>query len=110
MAANASKIESSKATIGPEGQRYLASTEHVGMRLWQDEPAGERKPSAKRAYDTVGYVIHGEAELTIAGKTVSLGVGDSWVVPANTEHTYRIVDTFSAIEATSPPARGGGPQ
>jgi mannose-6-phosphate isomerase-like protein (cupin superfamily) len=76
------------------------------MRLWKDEPAGERKPTAKRAYDTVGYVIRGAAELSMDNETVTLRAGDSWVVPAGTEHTYRIVDTFTAIEATSPPAHG----
>lgn len=106
MNTTAAKIESASASTGPEGQRYLGSTERVGMRLWNDEPAGERKPTAKRAYDTIGYVIRGSAELSMDSKTVTLSAGDSWVVPADTEHTYRIVDTFTAIEATSPPARG----
>ncbi len=30
--------------------------------------------------------------------------GDSWLVPAGAEHTYRILETFTAVEATSPPA------
>ena len=106
MTTTATKIESANAPTGPEGQRYLGSTDRIGMRLWKDEPAGERKPTATRAYDTVGYVIRGVAELSMGHETVTLRAGDSWVVPADTEHTYRIVDTFSAIEATSPPAHG----
>jgi quercetin dioxygenase-like cupin family protein len=106
MTTTASKIESARAPTGPEGQRYLGTTDRVGMRLWKDEPAGERKPTAKRAYDTVGYVIRGAAELSMDNETVTLRAGDSWVVPAGTKHTYRIVDTFTAIEATSPPAHG----
>jgi len=105
MTTTTATIESANAATGPEGQRYLGSTERVGMRLWKDEPAGERKPKAKRAYDTVGYVIRGSAELSMDGRTVTLRAGDSWVVPADTEHTYRIVDNFTAVEATSPPAR-----
>ena len=39
-----------------------------------------------------------------AVKIASLNAGDSWSVPKNTNHTYKIIETFSAIEATSPPA------
>jgi uncharacterized cupin superfamily protein len=34
-----------------------------------------------------------------------LEAGDSWLVPQGAEHTYAILETFTAIEATSPPAR-----
>ena len=40
----------------------------------------------------------------IEGETATLEPGDSYLVPANAEHTYRILETFSAIECTSPPA------
>ena len=56
----------------------------------------------------VGYVIKGRAELTVEGQTVTLGPGDSWVVPRGAEHTYRILETFTAVEATHPPAHVHG--
>jgi quercetin dioxygenase-like cupin family protein len=37
-----------------------------------------------------------------------LNAGDSWSVPKNTNHTYKIIESFSAIEATSPPAFAHG--
>ncbi|WP_335645598.1 cupin domain-containing protein [Microvirga ossetica] len=52
-----------------------------------------------------GYVISGRAELEIEGQTVRLEPGDSWVVPAGAEHTYRILETFTAVEAMAPPAQ-----
>ena len=74
------------------------------MRLWEKEEANKRKASVKRPYETVGYVISGRAELHIEGQTVVLNAGDSWIVPRNAEHTYKILETFTAVEATSPPA------
>ena len=62
----------------------------------------------RREYETVGYVLKGRAELTLEGQTVRLEAGDSYVVPHGAEHSYRILETFSAVEATSPPAEVHG--
>jgi quercetin dioxygenase-like cupin family protein len=59
-------------------------------------------------YEVVGCVISGRAELEIDGQTVRPEPGDSRVVPAGAEHTYRILETFTAVEATAPPARVQG--
>ena len=58
-----------------------------------------------RDYETVGYVLAGRAELHLEGQTLLLEAGDSWVVPAGAEHTYRVLEAFTAVEATSPPAQ-----
>jgi uncharacterized cupin superfamily protein len=39
---------------------------------------------------------------------VLLEKGDSWVVPKGAQHTYKILETFTAVEATSPPAEVHG--
>jgi quercetin dioxygenase-like cupin family protein len=39
---------------------------------------------------------------------VVLEEGDSWVVPKGAEHTYRILEAFTAVEATHPPAQVHG--
>lgn len=101
----ATKVSSRNASEGPHGEVALAAGETVALRMWRDEAPTDDKPSASRPYETVGYVISGRAELMLAGETVTLEPGDSWVVPAGAEHTYRIVESFTAIEATSPPAR-----
>lgn len=77
------------------------------MRMWEEEPGGA-KPASQRAYETIGYVIAGKAELTSEGQTVLLNTGDSWVVPRGASHSYRILEPFKAIEVTHPPAEVHG--
>ena len=102
------KVDARQSPRGARGQRSLASGKNVAMRLWEGEQPGERKPEAVRDYETVGYVISGKAELTVEGQTVRLESGDSWVVPRGAPHTYRILETFTAVEATHPPAQAQG--
>ena len=97
-------VEAKSAPRGPEGQRYLASGRSLSMRLWEGEPAGATKDPVRRDYETVGYVVSGRAELEIEGQTTLLEAGSSWVVPKGAAHTYRILDAFTAVEATAPPA------
>ena len=99
------KISSANAPRGEMGQVYLTSGERVSMRLWRDEPPDEAKPATRREYETVGYVISGRAELLVEGQTLRLEPGDVWLVPAGAEHTYRILEPFTAVEATHPPAQ-----
>ena len=98
------KVEVVAASTGEMGQRYLAAGSRVAMRLWDEQPASEGKPEVAREYETVGYVVSGRARLHAEGRTLDLGPGDSWVVPAGVTHTYEIVEAFTAVEATSPPA------
>ncbi|WP_298951201.1 cupin domain-containing protein [uncultured Methylobacterium sp.] len=102
------KVSSATSPRGKHGQLYLASGRQVAMRMWTDEAPTESKPSVARDYETVGYVVSGRAELVVEGQTVRLEPGDSWLVPAGAEHTYRILETFTAVEATSPPAQVHG--
>ncbi len=102
------KVKSATSPRGPMGQKYLVSGKTVSMRLWEDEPPGEDKPQTQSEYETVGYVLKGKAELHLEGQVLLLEEGDSWLVPATAQHTYRILETFSAVEATSPPAQVHG--
>jgi quercetin dioxygenase-like cupin family protein len=102
------KVDGESSPTGRMGQRYLASGVRLSMRLWLDQEPGEAKAAVRRDYETVGYVLRGRAELTLEGQTVRLQQGDSWVVPRGAEHSYRILETFSAVEATSPPAEVHG--
>lgn len=102
------KVNSRFSPTGPQGQKYLASGKNVSMRLWSVEPPGERKPEETRDYETVGYVIEGRAELHLEGQMVLLEAGDSWVVPRGAAHSYMILEAFTAVEATYPPAQVHG--
>lgn len=98
------KVDSAHSPKGHDGEKYLASGIHMAMRLWENEqPAGDKEP-ASRPYETVGYVISGRAELHLAGQMVLLEPGNSWVVPKGAEHSYKILEPFTAVETTSPPA------
>lgn len=106
------KIDSRHSPRGKMGQTYLASGKTVSMRLWDEEPAQGEQPEkepTRRQYETVGYVLEGRAELHLEeGQMVILGPGDSWVVPQGAEHSYRILERFKAVEATSPPSQVHG--
>ena len=102
------KVDSRHSPKGQMGQKYLASGVHVAMRLWEQEEPGEWKPSVARDYETVGYVMAGRAELRVEEQTVLLEAGNSWVVPRGAQHAYRILERFTAVEATSPPAHAHG--
>ncbi len=102
------KVSSEASPKGDMGQKYLASGKAVSMRLWENESPDEPKPEAQRDYETVGYVIAGRAELHLEGQMVLLEAGDSWLVPKGASHTYKILESFTAVEATSPPAEVHG--
>jgi quercetin dioxygenase-like cupin family protein len=98
------KVDSKHSPKGSMGQKYLASGVNLAMRLWETEEPGDSKPATRRDYETVGYVIEGRAELHLENQIVLLEPGDSWVVPKGASHSYKILEPFTAVEATSPPA------
>ena len=98
------KINSTHSPRGAMGQKYLATGTSMSMRLWDGEPAGDPGEPHARDYETVGYVVSGRAELHLEGQTVLLEPGDSWVVPRGATHHYAILEPFTAVEATHPPA------
>lgn len=102
------KVNSAYSPKGAEGQTYLASGKHIALRLWHESPQNGAKSVSKRDYETAGYVLSGHAELEIEGQMVKLDPGDSWVVPKGSSHRYRILDEFTAVEATAPPAHVHG--
>ena len=98
------KVDAEHAPEGPEGQKYLADGVTLSMRLWEKALPKPAKPGVRRDYETVGYVISGRAELTLEGQTLLLQPGSSWIVPKGAEHSYHILEEFTAVEATAPPA------
>jgi quercetin dioxygenase-like cupin family protein len=102
------KVTSEFSPRGEMGQKYLASGIHVSMRLWDSLPAAPPTPLTQREYEVVGYVMQGCAKLEIEGQSLWLEAGDSWVVPKGSKHRYEILEPFTAIEATAPPAEVHG--
>ncbi|MDX1656205.1 MAG: cupin domain-containing protein [Candidatus Competibacteraceae bacterium] len=98
------KVNVQTAPKGDMGQSYLATGVSLSMRIWNSEQPNDGEEIHTRDYETVGYVISGMAELTLEGNKIQLEPGDSWVVPKGAAHGYRIIETFTAVEATAPPA------
>ena len=99
------KVNAKTSPKGEMGQTYLVSGTSMSMRMWNAEEPSEAKPEEAREYETVGYVISGKAELHLEGQKIVLEEGDSWLVPKGASHTYNILEAFTAVEATHPPAR-----
>lgn len=102
------KVDSGNSPSGEMGQKYLASGKSLAMRLWENESPNDDKEMHTRDYETVGYVISGKAELHLEGQMVTLAAGDSYVVPKGASHKYKILEPFTAVEATHPPAHVHG--
>lgn len=98
-------LNASTAPEGANGEKQLAAGHHVALRLWENEQPGEPKPLSSRPYETVGYVLQGRAELHLEGNVTVLEAGSSYLVPQGAAHTYKILESFTAVEATSPPAK-----
>jgi quercetin dioxygenase-like cupin family protein len=98
------KVDSAFSPVGLMGQHYLASGVRAAMRLWRDEEPGLPSSHTRRDYEVIGFVLKGRARLEIEGQVMLLNAGDSYVVPRGALHKYTILETFSAVEATSPPA------
>ena len=97
-----SNVNATTTTPSADGAKHLAAGHHVSLRLWENETPGEPKPLTNKPYETVGYVLKGRAELHLEGNVTVLEVGMSYLVPQGAAHTYKILETFTAIEATSP--------
>lgn len=104
----AQKVDSRHSPKGPDGQKYLVSGKSLSMRLWEDQQPGEGDEFHSRPYETVGFVISGRAELHLEGSMLLLEPGNSWVVPEGARHRYQILEAFTAVEATHPPAQVHG--
>lgn len=104
MSSAIEEIAEGKLTSSDSAKEILASGDDIGLRIWKNEVPTSDKETHSSPYETVGYVLKGRAELHIEGEVTELSEGDSYLVPKNTDHTYKILETFSAVEATSPPA------
>ena len=63
---------------------------------------GSWLPKHAHPEEQSGYLVSGHIRLTIGGTIVDVGPGDSWTIPANTEHGAEILDASVAVEVFSP--------
>ncbi len=53
-------------------------------------------------HEQCGYVISGEYELTIRDKRGILTVGDSYAIPGNAPHSFRVLKAGEVIDVFTP--------
>ena len=98
------KVSMHDTKHGQDGEHHLIQGERSGMRLWHNEEpsdTADKQPHAND-YETLGYVVSGKVELTVDGQTLTLAAGDSYCVPKGAEHVYRVLETLTAVEVTTP--------
>ncbi len=105
MSAQIEKLNANEARPGSHGEALHIEGEKMALRTWREGPT-EKSDEHAQDYETLGYVIAGEATLFSGDDVVHLTPGDSWRVPAKVMHRYVIPESFEAVEVTSPPARG----
>lgn len=98
------KIPVSEAAEGDNGQRLLVEGKDAAMRFWSLSETTDNAMH-KHEYETLGYVLKGEAKLHLGDDTLTLHPGDSWIVPSNIPHRYEVHGPFEAVEVTTPAAR-----
>lgn len=96
------KVSQSDTAHGQNGEHHLIQGQQSGMRLWHREEPAQAKPETTNDYETLGYVVQGAVELSVDGQTLQLKSGDSYCVPRGVSHTYRVTETLTAVEVTTP--------
>jgi quercetin dioxygenase-like cupin family protein len=60
-------------------------------------------PPHSHPNEQVGYVVEGEMEMTIGDEILRLQAGDSYLAPANVEHSAQAVQRTVVLDAFAPP-------
>ena len=64
---------------------------------------GQQVGTHAHPHEQAGYCIHGRFELIIDGTSAVIEPDDSYVIPGDAPHSYRILEDSSAVEVFSPP-------
>ncbi|MDQ3806409.1 MAG: cupin domain-containing protein [Acidobacteriota bacterium] len=99
-------VRGEHAPRGERGERMLVNGARMGLRLWEREPAGTRKPEHSNPYEYVAYVLEGALRVTLDGHSFEVRAGDSYCVPAETKYALEILEEATVVEATCPSDRG----
>lgn len=53
-------------------------------------------------HEQSGYVISGKYRLTIQGKEYELHAGDTYSIPGNLEHSFRVLEAGEVVDVFTP--------
>lgn len=78
------------------------SGESTMMTIFEFEPDAVI-PSHRHSHEQITYVVEGELEFTVEGKTAVLGKGDGVVILSNQEHGAKVLKApAKAVDAWYP--------
>lgn len=63
---------------------------------------GDYATEHQHPHEQCGYVISGEYELTIGDKKWTLLAGDSYAIPGNTIHSFKVIKAGEVIDVFTP--------
>jgi quercetin dioxygenase-like cupin family protein len=63
---------------------------------------GATLPLHSHPYEQTGYLVSGRMVLTIGGRSVEVGPGDSWCIAEGVEHGAEVREDAVAIEVFAP--------
>jgi quercetin dioxygenase-like cupin family protein len=63
---------------------------------------GSVLPRHAHPHEQTGYLVSGRIKLTVGGRSLNAGPGDSWSIPGNVHHSAKILEDSVAIEVFSP--------
>lgn len=117
---------SSPVTVSPAGKRTMLATERTRLgkgitlesllpvslavlleaNIHHVAPGGSSRGFIHHQGEEMGYVLEGEVELTVNGKTVRIKQGDSFFFFSNLPHGYRNLGTVAAriLWVNTPPS------
>jgi quercetin dioxygenase-like cupin family protein len=92
-----------RTAFGRHGERLMARSRHVELRLWERDPAGDAVAEPDEDHDHLVYVQSGALIVTIADHPpAEVHGGDSYVVPAGEAHRFEVLEPTVVVEAIGP--------
>ncbi len=68
-----------------------------------DLDSGVEIPDHAHPHDQAGYVVSGKIRITVDGKSLELGPGDSYSAPSGVLHSARAIEAAVVVDTFSPP-------
>ena len=81
--------------VGAVGERMM-----VTLMTFKE---GQEVGTHSHPHEQAGYCIKGSFELMIDGVSMVIERDDSYIIPGDTPHSYRVLEGALAVEVFSPP-------
>lgn len=65
--------------------------------------SGDYASPHQHPHEQCGYVISGKYELTIGDERYELNSGDSYAIPGNQVHSFRVIKPGEVVDVFTPP-------